>query len=171
MSSLTHGYRMTPRSIALAALLLALPACSIFEPEADERDRLIEARSRWNAQVSDDYTFRLERGSCECLPEWLHPLRIEVRSGVVVEVEDLETGTTAATDGRARTVVDLFEWVEHLIGIDAYRLTVEYDPQLGYPTFISWDEDVQVADDEGTYTASDLEPLGLSLLGPSSDRP
>ena len=157
--------RMTPRSVAIAVLLFVLAACSIFEPEADERDRLIEARSRWNAQDLGDYTFRLQRGWCECLPEWLHPLRIDVRNGTVVEVEDLETGATAAADQRARTVAELFERVEDLIQSGAYRLTVEYDPQLGYPTFISWDEDAQVADDEGSYTAGDLVPLQPRLTG------
>jgi hypothetical protein len=57
-----------------------------------------------------------------------------------------------------RTVNDLFAFVSHLLNVDAFRLSVEYHPQLGYPTVIAWDQDERVADDEGRYTTSDLVP-------------
>lgn len=145
------------RRLPFFVLALALlPSCSVLGLDDDDpRDRLASARARWAALGYDDYVFRLKRGWCECLPESLHPLRIHVRDGAIIEVIDLETDTSVEP-GRARTVADLFALVERLIDEDAYQLTVEYHPDQGYPASIVWDEDRQVADDEGSYTASDL---------------
>lgn len=150
---------MVRRLSPLILMLALLPSCSILDPDDGERDRLADARARWAAQGADDYTFRLQRGSCECLPEWMHPLRIRVMDGVVAEVTDLTAGTTMVADERARTVAELFALVEDLLDRGASQLSVVYHASLGYPTSIAWDVDRAIADDEGRYDATDLLPL------------
>jgi hypothetical protein len=143
-------------SVALAAL----PACDIMGSEdAEERARLVQARSRWRGAGISDYTYEV-RKLCFCPVEVVGPFSITVRGGAVSSVVYLPTGAAVVPmPDRHPTVEGLFGVVEATLERNPDRLAIEYDPALGYPRRIDVDTIVQAVDDEVTYEAASLARL------------
>lgn len=151
--------------LAVAAIaLLADAGCS--DPLGPEQGDLRRARSLWESRSVQDYRYEYER-ICFCPP--LRGL-VEVRGGRVAAVTDLESGEPVPTDelDRFPTVDGLFETLAAWIAREPHSMNVEYDDDLGYPRSAFFDFEVNVADEEQGFRASDLQPisdppLGLSL--------
>jgi hypothetical protein len=142
----------------IVTLLAASPACSPTAP--DEAVELSVGMARWETVRPAAYELVLERTGCECLPEWLIPVRVTVQGHQVTSVVNEQTGEPVVTEiYHAMSVDELFDVIEDAIVRDADTLEVTYDRQLGYPTSISIDYDRNVADDELLITAHSLEPL------------
>jgi hypothetical protein len=62
------------------------------------------------------------------------------------------------------TVRQLFALIREVRAEGAYRLTVEFDPVLGYPSLVSIDYDRDVVDDEVVYTMTDYEATTVQPL-------
>ena len=151
------------RTLVLAAVLsFGSLGCSAIGPGRldPERAALASARVRWSSQHIEHYEYSLVR-LCECLPEWMRPIRIKVENDVIVSLSDAQTGAAVAAEraGLYHTVEDLFDLIADAIGRDADVVDVDYHPTLGYPVRISIDDDINVGDDEFTYVASDFAPL------------
>jgi uncharacterized protein DUF6174 len=56
-----------------------------------------------------------------------------------------------------RTIEQHFDIIDEAISDNAFRLEVEYHPEFGFPTVISIDYAVNVADDEVVYYLSNLQ--------------
>jgi hypothetical protein len=152
--------------LALAALALAAAGCSSStDPgpaHAGIRLSPTQARVKWHSRGVTDYQLVVERGWCECLPEWTRPMRVAVReSGAQVTVTDLERGTpvSLAANDRPLTVENLFLLIDELREEGVYRLDVLYDPIYGFPTLIDVDRDRQMVDDEFRIMVREFEVL------------
>lgn len=144
----------------ILALGLALAACgSPFSPSGQRGD-LEEARRTWSRQGIDSYTFTVSQ-LCFCGPDVRGPLAVVVSRGRVVSVTDAETGAARTPHPVVPLTVEaLFAKVEDAIDRRAHRVDVRYDPRLGYPLEIAIDFIELAIDDEVTYTASELTPIG-----------
>jgi hypothetical protein len=147
---------MLATRLALAFTIL-VAACGFLEPD-DPREDLSDARALWAAQAITRHEFRFAR-SCECLPEETRLYRIRVTDGAVVEVRDAATGNPAPSSYAAPTVEELFALVQDAVDRGAARIEAQYDSVLGYPTRISVDYDLQVADEELMLRAEALASL------------
>lgn len=138
------------RSLLLLPLLL-VAGCSSFgrEPGA-----LAEARARWAASGTADYTMTQER-MCFCPTEYRGPFVVTVRDGAVVAVT--LDGASLPTD-RALSVEALFDLVAAAYDRRADDVQVSYHPTLGYPTSIQIDYERQAADEELGLTVTALQP-------------
>ena len=85
-------------------------------------------------------------------------VNIEVRNGTVV------SETAATMGGRVKPVRPLppYNTIDHLFDVieeaeprGADQIEVVYDPKLRYPTSISTDDNIQIADDGIVYTVTD----------------
>lgn len=142
----------------IATLLAACSACSPTAPE--EAAELSVSMAKWEGVRPVAYELVLERTSCECLPEWLVPVRVTVQDQQVTEVVNAQTGEPIVIEiYHAMSVDELFDVIVDAIEREADILEVTYDRQLGYPMSISIDYDRNVADDELVITAHSLEPL------------
>jgi hypothetical protein len=65
----------------------------------------------------------------------------------------------AVTASGARTINALFDLIEAAIARPNDELRVTYDTDLGFPREIYSDGSFRIADDEVTYTASDVAAL------------
>lgn len=137
--------------VVVAALVLG--GCSLLSGSR-EPAALSEARDRWAGSGVDDYAMTLER-SCFCPEEYRGPFAVEVRDGAVISV--MLRDETLPTD-RALSVEGLFDLIADAYEQKASRVTVTYDPTLGYPTQIYIDYIAQAADEEVGYTVSKLRP-------------
>ena len=88
-------------------------------------------------------------------------IEVEVSARVVVAVRDSETGNPVAPELEELYpgVEGLFEVVQDALDRDAHRVTVLYDPTLGYPREISIDYLEFAIDEELMLNAEGLVPL------------
>ncbi len=134
---------------------------SCSPPPASEAGSPSEAavqEQRWQAAGIADYRYDFQQ-ECFCVREQVQPVTIEVRGGEMRRVMTRETGEDLATLPNLQwpTIDGLFSTIAEAEEQGRQPLTVEYDPELGYPTRI---EIGSLAADAGViYTASDLQPL------------
>jgi hypothetical protein len=139
----------------LCLILFAAGGCG--ESLAPEEDALRNARRRWVSNGPADYSFELAR-SCECTPEMAGPVRLVVQRGIVLRREYVsnQAPVPAQYAQNFPSVEGLFDVVADALRDNAWRVEVDYDPNNGLPRVISVDYDRVVADDEFTYTATQL---------------
>jgi hypothetical protein len=138
---------------ALALLMLvAATGCASTATGVSPGDRgaYQAARARWESQAVASYSWVVQRGSCECLPEWVRPLLVQVEDGVAIAVVDAATRQPipSLASSPAPTVDYLFGVIADAIDRGAYRLHVQYDATYGYPRVIDVDYDEAMVDDE-----------------------
>ena len=124
---------------AVRALLLigALVACS-NDPMSPFWASLTldKAWARWNSAGLRNYRFR-SSVSCECLPEYVVPMRVTVRQGQVTEVVNAATGVSRPLTYR-QPMDSIFALVRQEIRERPERLQVTYDPGLGFPRTLTY---------------------------------
>jgi hypothetical protein len=135
---------------------LLLAACTANEvTQSSEVTQQTPQYQQWKNQAVQHYRYQLEihDGPWEPLV-----VNIEVRNGTIV------SETAATTGGRVKPVRPLppYNTIDHLFDVieeaetgGADKIEVVYDPKLGYPTSISTDDQIKVADDGTVYLASD----------------
>ena len=139
------GY--VPRSLILTAAL-GLLSCSTGP--TDQLSELDQARDRWAAQSITSYVLTLRR-ACFCAG----PFAVEIRvSGATIIRIDVASGQPVPPDMEPYfpDIPGLFELILDEIERPAAAVTVEYDPQRGYPTSINVDQIKNAIDDEYGYT-------------------
>jgi hypothetical protein len=151
--------RRAPGPALLAAAALASGCGGLFSA-SELRARhaeLIAARQKWTAHGIASYRYRFQY-LCFCPASLIQPIEITVRGGRLSAVVDPLTGRPAPeVAGQPRPTVDeLFGFVESAIDRRVDRLTVAYDPVLGYPTLIRVDPRLDAVDEEQSYYASGL---------------
>ncbi len=96
-----------------------------FLSYAEHRTALVDARARWQAADIDRYRISYEAPSTD-------RVEVEVFDGVAI------SGVGPEVPGR--TVTDFFDELAAAIDQRPDSITVEYDPDLGYPTFYRIEE-------------------------------
>jgi hypothetical protein len=156
---MTIARQLLERPWTLAvALLLALPILSCSDDDGDDRLRELRRNQRlWQSRSIEDYQFVQQR-SCFCDPGSLKPIRVEVREGQVVRVEDLDTGVPLPPS-RAMTVEGLFDRIEQVIHNDYEYLETTYDPGLGFPVELSTNPGGGIQDAGWSMSSSEMTLL------------
>ena len=117
---------------------------------------VLGARQNWELTAPRDYRFVLER-RCYCAGP--NRVRIQVRDGKVVGVEDLETGqvlTDPATLRHYPTIDEILALIDRAMTRHPDNLTITYDRHLGYPARVYIDDSYRMADDEIDYRISEV---------------
>lgn len=139
----------------LAAALLGAVGCSVFtDPDDDLATDLQRAEFRWQQAGVQDYQVVVQN---LCFCGYTRPVRLTVRQGTVVSRVDAETGEVAPSYANARDIPELFDLVREAIERDAYKMTVTYDPQYGFPRQINIDYIGNAVDDELSVTVSEFQ--------------
>jgi hypothetical protein len=134
------------RWMTIPALLLAtmLGGC-LGDDDEFQRDKLNEARTRWDGKNVSSYTYILEL-QCYCAPaSQLSPVLVTVQNGTVASLQYWNTDPTkrppapASVFGAYDTVDELFEFVAEAIRNDADVLQVGYDAEYGFPNVVNAD--------------------------------
>ncbi|HTE46011.1 MAG TPA: DUF6174 domain-containing protein [Gemmatimonadaceae bacterium] len=140
------------RRFIVLVLLSSLVGCGDLVGPGSERSQLDTNRQKWRTMRSDTYHFTIN-ALCFCADGG--PVRTEVRGDSIVAMTRVLTGKPVdRTYGL--TIEKLFDFIERGIVNHAALLEVTYHPILGYPIKIVYDGAVNIADDEVTYTVSDL---------------
>jgi hypothetical protein len=144
------------RSVKLASVLLV----SLFVACRDSTGptSLGLNRLRWESQNLDSYTYSA-RKVCFC-PESGEEVFVTVISDAVVSVKSVATGVEVLKAGW-HTVPQLFDLVEDAVKATYESVTVEFDPELGYPTRISLMCDDTTLDCGLVMEVRDLAPISV----------
>jgi len=156
--------RTRPRLILAGLLGLLGPlaaGCGEGPFSPAELRRATRALARWEARGFADYSYEI-RSACFCPPQATSWARVEVRGGVVTGAWSVETGAPHPVEllGVWHPVDDLFDRIlrdhddEYLDDVRA-----DFDPSLGYPTYVSFTYDSQIQDAGGASYLRNLAPL------------
>lgn len=119
---------------------------------------LLAAETKWRQHRPAHYRYTLQR-SCFCTPEFRKPIAIEVSGSTVTKSTVDGVALSLERRADALTVEDLFDIIRKAIDSKAARISVQYDLQNGRPLSISVDQNLQIADEEMHYTASDFKAV------------
>lgn len=147
--------------IVLAIVFILLISNKIVSKNLPSNNKIISQlqthRQLWHSQKIANYQYSYKQ-VCFCpLPSNI-PVRVLVKNNKVIGVTPLETGQTLEEVNldSYKTINQLFEIIENAVTKNADKITVTYNSKLGYPTEIFIDYIVLAADDEITYSATDL---------------
>ena len=129
----------------------------VTSPLEKAQRELDKNRQIWESQGLSDYHMAF-RWFCFCVPEYVAPVEISVRDGNIAGVVFSETGESVEPSNidRYRTLGGLFDLIQAAIDQNAFSISVEYDPELGYPAGVSIDYQKLVIDEERGFTAEVL---------------
>ncbi len=150
---------LTPiRCLLLGGAALLISGCG-EDPLGPEMEAFETARTRWEANGPESYTYRY-RLSCFCPPQLLETARVTVTEGVVTDVYLLDSDAPAPPDtyDLYLAIEGLFDRLATSLENDPVMFEATYDAALGYPTSAQVDISEQIADEEYSFTASDLSP-------------
>ena len=125
--------------ISLIGLLSCLLACT-SPLSTDEVLALAKAEARWAARPFQAYSYEYAISCGECPDIFRRSTRVSVNNGQVVGVVVVVNDSALpAQDWTSFTTIDgLFARIRSYPQEDWVRdVTVEFDPQFGYPTLIS----------------------------------
>lgn len=114
------------------------------------------AEQNWESDFQTDYTFSLEV-SCFCE---LHgeTLVVTVQDGIAVSATDSASNPVSAEElALIPTVASMFNTVQESIDNEAAGVLADFDPVWGHPLQISINTTPQFADDEFTWTLSNMQ--------------
>ena len=126
----------------------------VTTPLEKAQRELRKNRQIWESKGFTNYRMAFQ-WSCFCAGEFVSPVEISVRGGIIDGVVFSESGTPVEPPNfdRYETVAGLFELIQNAIDRDAFSISVEYDTELGYPARAGIDFDERLADEEMGFTA------------------
>lgn len=110
---------------------------------------LDSAQERWEKENVQDYTFEF-RWLCFCTPDYVRPVSLTVRGGVLISGEYTDTGSTLTIEqlDRYQTIDELFEMIEEAVADNAHQITATYNQTYGFPDDVYIDYREMLADEE-----------------------
>jgi hypothetical protein len=133
------------------------PATANVPPEMESEQK------SWNQLGLREYSFTYQP-YCMCRGYGLN-YQVRVRDGKVVSFQHSSEPVTLSSRDLPRPTIDsLFAWVRDAYGRKAAVVRVTYDPQLHFPANVSIDWNLNIIDDEFSFTVTDLRPIsGIGL--------
>ena len=159
--------------ISIATVIHAAPLAGLHDPSASRRAmRFYRARTgpvttetvgeRWRAQRISSYQFRFQKVR-------FGPIiaaTVRVRDQKIVAVTDVVSTDILGGElpperavGEALSIEQMLDLAVSASAQKPHLLTIEYDPELGYPRNIHIDPDGSVTDEEASYHATELVRL------------
>ena len=150
------------RFFLLVVLISLLVSCNNDDDENNQDkdfSSIENPRERWEAYGITDYTIN-ERISCFCggVLQWDLIVKNNIKSEVAFD-QTISNQTEAEILERARTINDVFDFIQSIDKNSVAYLVVEYDTKYGFPTLVSIDYDLNIADDEIAYIYSEFNSL------------
>ncbi len=110
----------------------------------------------------DEFLSYTTQQSCFCPREFTRPMNITESNGQITSATYADTGETVPDNIRQslQTVDQRFEQLRNAYESGADQVNVTYDPQFGYPTSVFIDQSQLIADEEISYSISNL---GIAL--------
>jgi len=125
-------------------ILLIYSACSDDNLISQTYD-IRAAKEQWEKTNIEDYHAEVER-ICYCAAPFRYTISVE--DGEIVQIRNSETGEAVELNEGYSTIDELFIWLQQAASHDPKKLDLEFHPELGYPTFIDYNQSDNIADEE-----------------------
>ena len=142
-------------SQTLPLILALLTFSCVKNTEVLPEEELSVEEQKWRDQNLESYEFTLQI-SCFCIREYTLPKRVVVQNNEVVQVDG--TPYEELNDSAIQTIDGYFDFIRETRKQNPDEEEITYDTDLGYPTYIFFDISYQMADEEISYTISELIP-------------
>lgn len=157
LKNILSGKRDFNQYIRLSVFALAIPllysACDDKNLFSQTRDLQV-AKEQWDRSNIKNYRVEIER-VCFCPPPIQYTMVVE--NGEIAQIIDSETGEAIQHLTGYSTIDELFTWLEQASAQDPQKLELEFHPQLGYPTYIDYNQSDMIADEEMLMRLNDLK--------------
>lgn len=147
--------------IKLLSLILIVSAFYSCDDHQNQITELSKNRQLWESKQISSYIIN-ESLSCYCggVLDWELRVEDEIKIAVNFDESQLPSSETYETIlERARTINNIFDFIESLENQDTESLEVQYNSTYGFPISISVDYNRQVADDEFYYSFTNFNLL------------
>lgn len=124
--------------------LFIFTACDETNP-ITQPDTLDDAIERWETVNPDNYTVDIER-ICFCPPPKNYTM--VVADGEIAQIIDTETGEIIEETAGYATIDELFAWLKKVDSDNPKKLDLEFHREMGYPTFIDYNQSDMIIDEE-----------------------
>ena len=138
-----------------AAQVVLVHGCDCLIPHGPSAE-LAANRAKWRSANLQSYEFTYGQ-ECFCPPEILREVIVTVTDGAVSATRYADDNSPADPK-LGMTVDDFFDMIAAGIARHAAQVSVQYDPDFGYPAGIFNDPSTMIADDEWVYVLHDLRP-------------
>ncbi|MCB1723087.1 MAG: hypothetical protein H6959_01315 [Chromatiaceae bacterium] len=128
-------------------------------PTTASRFKVDSARETWRLSALQDYQYDV---TIACFCAVAGRFRVTVRNGIVDRVAAHQPGATRSplpVPGDFKSVDQMFEMIDRLMGSRPDRVALRLDRSLGFPALFSIDPRYGVADDELTIEIHSLTSL------------
>lgn len=126
----------------------------------EDHSSIPDPRARWQAYHLTDYVYD-QQNSCFCV-YGNEVCRVVVRDNKVADVIKKSDGKSLINSPAAqryKTVDELFDLAGSLHADSVASLVITYDARFGYPSLISVDPNIHIADEEYSYQSGNIERL------------
>jgi hypothetical protein len=148
-------------SIAGATLLIVGWFGIQAPAQLDPLDALAQAEARWQKVRPLSYEFDVEV-RCFCVGLLQKPASFRVAGTDVRPLQDLQPDARW-TYGFCDTVEKLFAAIRRSLTRGQYKVSIEYDPNLGYPVKADVDPKERTFDDELFFRVTRFRKIGSSI--------
>ena len=150
---------MIRKFFLLVALISLLVSCNNDDENEKDFSSIENPRERWEAYGIPDYVIN-ERISCFCggVLQWDLVVKNNIKSEVFFD-QTISNQTESEILENARTINDVFDFIQTIDINSVADFVVEYDTKYGFPTLVSIDYDINIADDEIAYIYSEFNSL------------
>ena len=120
----------------------------------------LEGRTLWASKNLSMYSYTLQR-SCFCPQEYTKAMRLEVRSGALTSVKYLDSGADVPAQMQPSVfrIEAFFDLIDSTQKKGGQVNNLNFDATFGYPTQMNLDPIPLAADDETSYSLSNLQAL------------
>lgn len=134
-------------------MLISIPGLLVSCSTSGVTEEIEIAQKRWEAAHIENYSADIER-ICFCPPPSRYT--IIVGSDSLTKVINSETGEEIAQNKGYSTIDELYQWLLEVASRNPEKLELEFDPNLGYPTLIDYNQSDNIADEEMLIRIFDL---------------
>ncbi|MEZ5538209.1 MAG: DUF6174 domain-containing protein [Thiolinea sp.] len=144
--------------------LTADDVAQINQTKGSVPQELTDNLQKWQSFTGgpDEFVSYTTQQSCFCPQDFTRPINITESNGQITSAVYADTNEQVPDNVRdsLQTVDQRFEQLQNAYENGAATINVQYDPQFGYPTSVFIDQSQMIADEEVSYTISDL---GIAL--------
>jgi hypothetical protein len=154
------SFKPLNRALSLCLIVIALLASlgTARGQSAPFQRELDKSRKKWaSSKIKNcQYTFNWQ---CFCTPDYVKPVIISVRAGVIESVKYADGGTALdkADFEKYKTVESLFDMIQEAIDKKAAKIQVTYDAKAGYPISAFFDYSANIADEERGFAVKNFK--------------
>ena len=154
-------------------LFVSLLLFSCEDSVKDSSDSSLELNmKKWQSQNFSSYRMNLDV-SCFCIPAPNIEIRVNNEKISLINGENFTDDDLQNKFWHARTVEDLFGFIEDNLSRDPHEKKLKYNEIFGYPEKVYFDIDEMTADDEIEFLVHSLNPIQAGCIDESkiSDNP